>query len=65
MRRMISYVSDLYSILDSSNIQLSNKQKDSLVNVLYPNIEHSVNKAYKLGKQSNENKKERFYKGTE
>ncbi|MEX3623545.1 hypothetical protein [Viridibacillus arvi] len=52
MKQTIACVSDVYGILEKSNIQLSNKQKEAVVQTLYPHIEYSRMEAYKLGKQS-------------
>lgn len=52
MRRTLACVSDLYSVLNDANIQLSNKQKDAVVAAIFPHIEHSRLKAYEQGKQS-------------
>lgn len=56
-RRTIACVSDLHSVLNDANLQLSNKQKEAVVQAVYPHIEHSRTEAYNLGKQAVEPKK--------
>lgn len=57
MGKIIACVSDLYTVLNDANIQLSNKQKDAVVNAVYPHIEFSRKTAYEQGKASVESHK--------
>lgn len=59
LRKTIACYGDLYSILDKSNMQLSNKQKRELVRIIYPHIEHTRMEAYEQGKEYTELIKQR------